>query len=104
MQITPVPKRKRVRNEAYLRRVRALPCLFEGRDCMGLVQAHHRTGAGLALKDDDTETMPLCLAHHQAFERNLDVCRDWDKALKHAWQDAMIAWTQRRLIAAEGAF
>jgi hypothetical protein len=96
--VEAIEKTKRKHDRAYLARVRALPCLFAGRDCVGLVQAHHRTGAGLALKDDDTETMPLCVFHHQASERNFGPCADWDKSLKHAWQDAMVAFTKRRLM------
>jgi len=92
------PKRRRIHDRAYMARVRELPCCLFGEDCLGDVQAHNRTGAGLALKADDTETMPLCVRHHGDLEQSRGVCRSWDKSLKHDWQDAMIAWTQRRLL------
>lgn len=99
-----LPKRKRVINRAYRQRVAKLPCCGCNNRRNSTVSPHHRTGAGWALKDDDTSTMPLCVLCHDDFHDSRGVFFRWDKQLKKDWQDAMIAWTKRRLIAAEGVF
>ena len=48
----------------YLGMVAKLPCCVK--DCgYWPVEVHHRTGAGMALKAEDYETMPLCHRHHR---------------------------------------
>ncbi len=58
--------------------------------CYGPVEAHHRTGAGLALKADDHEVMPLCLQHHREFHGACGAFRDWTKAQRKEWQENMV--------------
>ncbi len=99
------PKHKRVLSEAYLARVRQLRCCaWSLGECLGAVQAHHKTGAGMARKADDVDTMPLCAHHHSQFHGAAGPFRRWTKLKRVAWQALMIEATQIRLGVAEGVF
>jgi hypothetical protein len=63
----------------------------DGSRCSGPIDAHHKTGAGLALKANDRETIPLCHGHHMDFHAQRGCFRNWDKARRKDWQGAMIA-------------
>jgi hypothetical protein len=58
--VVPLPKAQPVRDEAYRRRVAALPCAHCGR--AGPSQCAHAdsAGKGMGIKSSDFETMPLC--------------------------------------------
>lgn len=57
--------------------------------CTGPTQAHHRTGAGMALKASDHEAFPLCLGHHAQFHNAGGIFREWTREQRNFWQDSM---------------
>ena len=59
--------------------------------CSGPIEAHHRTGAGLALKADDHEAFPLCLRHHRDFHDAKGIFAKWTKTERKEWQNRMVA-------------
>ncbi len=69
-EIKLCPKKKHVIDKAHLKRVAALPCCAYRAIGLprryGTVVAYHNhmTGAGMAMKADDRDTMPLCEHHH----------------------------------------
>jgi hypothetical protein len=67
------------------------PCIFEGAACDGPVVAHHRTGAGLALKAPDRETMPLCHEHHMQRHDLRGTFEKCTKAEIKQWEADMVA-------------
>lgn len=73
---------------------RALPCcLFHSTDfgpCQGPVEAHHPTGAGLALKADDSKSYPLCRRHHRDRHDATGAFHDMDKATRKLWEAEMV--------------
>ena len=81
-------------DRAYLAWVRSLPCLFEGGDCDGPIDAHHRTGGGMALKVPDDQTLPLCRQHHMDRHALRGPFLGWDKATVKQWEVDMVAQTQ----------
>jgi CDGSH-type Zn-finger protein len=107
------PKDVRIEDPAYLVLVRELPCCGCGQHTGArpwipgrpriIVRAHHVTGSGLALKDHDRNTMPLCDGCHNAFHDNRDQFATWDKEIKKEWQRVMVEFTQR-LLGLEGVF
>jgi len=50
----------------YFEQVAALGCIIRNTDCAGKLDLHHPTGAGMALKADDYDVIPLCFNHHSA--------------------------------------
>lgn len=102
-----IPKRKPYRSAAYLDYVRAHPCCACGSPPTS--EAHHfmRGGGGMALKVDDTHTVPLCRAchnrwHAQAyfpcfdFERDEKSDRGFDEA--HRSSVELMYRTEARLL------
>lgn len=82
-----------------LEKLREMPCAcwddparfpHAHRECVPEVDAHHRTGAGMALKADDSKTFPLCHKHHMDFHAGRGVFRDWNKVMRRVWQEQMI--------------
>jgi hypothetical protein len=59
------------------------------------VEAHHRTGAGLALRAHDREQIPLCYRHHREFHDAAGYFRGWLKEQRDQWQNAAIAKLQK---------
>lgn len=59
-------------------------------DCFGPIEAHHRTGSGLALKASDHEAFPLCQKHHRDFHDSKGMFRSWTKQEKKDWQSTMV--------------
>ena len=86
----------------HLARVRTLPCLFEGPECDGPMDAHHRTGSGLALKSNDRSTMPLCRAHHMHRHQLSGPFKGKDKMWIKAWELEAVARTLALLESPEG--
>lgn len=89
-----------MKDAAYLRRVRALPCCA----CpeMRGVQAHHSTsGRGMGQKASDHDTMPLCVACHNAFHVGLGMFRGWDRMRRREWQADMVRRTRELLTAVQ---
>ena len=74
-----------------LKWIRSLPCIFDSDACGGPVQAHHRTGAGLALKAGDDEAMPLCLVHHAQRHDGTGVFLKLTKSERKTWEAEMVA-------------
>lgn len=52
--------------KSHMDAVSQLGCIIRNKDCGGRLELHHPTGAGLALKADDMEVIPLCFNHHSA--------------------------------------
>lgn len=100
IQRSPMKRARKVRKHggdaAYLRFVRSLGCCAPGCTALRASEAHHRTGAGLALKAHDRETMPLCgpMGCHQDFHDGRGAFRGWTREERAAWQDAQIRTTQ----------
>ena len=83
-----------MRDPGYLQWVRELPCYHCGKTPAGC--AHHRTGAGMARRASDYETIPLCHGCHMAFHDRRGDFRDMTKARAREWQDEAIAQTRAR--------
>lgn len=56
-----IEKPKAYRNKKYLEFIRTLPCCV----CKGFSEAHHGDTGGLAVKCNDTRSIPLCHRCHQ---------------------------------------
>lgn len=61
-----------------------------GYTCSPDVEAHHRTGAGLALKASDHEAFPLCRKHHREFHDANGLFKGWTRAQRKEWQQHMV--------------
>ncbi|HEX4334642.1 MAG TPA: hypothetical protein VH062_01945 [Polyangiaceae bacterium] len=80
----------------HLAWIRSLPCavlahpLPGSTRCRFPVEAHHPTGAGLALRDGDAGAIPLCGKHHRE-ELHLFAGSflGWSKERIHEWERAM---------------
>lgn len=59
--------------------------------CEGPIEAHHRTGAGLALKAPDDEAMPLCQKHHKERHDGTGVFFRLTKSERRTWEAEMVA-------------
>lgn len=60
-------KRKSTRIEKeYYAKVAQLGCIIHNADCGGRLELHHPTGAGMGLKADNKDVIPLCFNHHSA--------------------------------------
>ena len=87
-----------MKDPAHLAKLRGTRCaahglrsvLKESDPCSGPVEAHHRTGAGLALKASDHEAFPLCQKHHRDFHDSKGMFRSWTKQEKKEWQLKMV--------------
>ena len=80
---------------ARLSRIRGLRCCLwlpidPSDECAGSVEAHHPTGAGMALKSDDSKAFPLCMKHHREFHDASGAFKTWNKAERRAWQALMV--------------
>ena len=71
--------------------IRTLPCVFASDVCDGPTEAHHRTGAGLALKAPDDEAFPLCQLHHKQRHDATGAFLKLTKAERKAWEAEMVA-------------
>ena len=88
-----------MRDEAYLRKVRGLPCILRNASsCFGVTEADH-VGAdkGVAMKGSDHDAVPMCRNHHTQRHAMQGYFRGWDKALMAAWRKWAIAATRKRL-------
>lgn len=65
--------------------VRQQPCVVCGQVPS---EAHHRTGGGMALKNPDSETFPLCTRHHREFHDAAGAFKGWGKRDRSRWQKA----------------
>jgi len=93
-----------MKDSKRLKWIRGLPCIFEGEMCEGPIEAHHRTGAGLALKAPDDETMPLCRKHHKERHDSTGAFFKLSKAERKTWEAEMVAKYQALYQAQEGEF
>jgi len=85
----------------YLERVRELPCASCGMEPAG--NAHHATGAGMALRSSDHDTIPLCgsgtTGCHGSFHAlTFGPFRGWDRQALRDWQAAAVKVTQGVLL------
>lgn len=80
-----------MRGAKRLRWVRQQGCCLEGGDCNGPIEAHHPTGAGLALKSDDSTAFPLCLQHHTDRHSATGPFKTMTKAERKQWEAEMVA-------------
>ena len=62
------PRRGKIEDPAYLRWIRALPCLIGNRECRGSSDPHHVGHYGQARRNDHN-AVPLCRIHHDENER-----------------------------------
>lgn len=60
-------------------------------ECWGPVEAHHPTGAGLALKADDAKAYPLCKLHHTDRHSATGIFKIMRKAERKIWEAEMVA-------------
>jgi len=98
------PRRSgRVRDEAYLRFVRSLPCLFgwsefawtgEGKNCRGVTEADHAGPRPVGRKADDDSAIPLCTEHHRQRTDYRGVFAEHTAATMRWWCDEAIARTR----------
>lgn len=61
-------------------------------------EIHHRTGAGMALKSNNMDVMPLCPLHHRIGNHGVAIhagVQTWEE--KHGTQDYWIQWTKEQL-------
>lgn len=85
-------------DERYLDFIRSLLCCAPGpRACHAPApqHPHHSTGAGLALKAPDRETMPLCWHHHRAFHDGNGPFEHMTREDRRLWQEEMVGRCQR---------
>jgi hypothetical protein len=67
--------------------------------CRGRIEAHHAgPRPGVAMKADDTTTIPLCTQHHREWHGATGPFKHWTKDQRRAWSDAMIDLTRRRIL------
>jgi hypothetical protein len=52
------------REKAHVARVATLACVVGNTHCRGRTTVHHKSGAGMGMRADPFETMPLCEGHH----------------------------------------
>lgn len=55
------------------------------------MEAHHPTGAGLALKADDSKAFPLCTKHHRERHDHAGYFKAMTKADRKLWEADMVA-------------
>lgn len=83
-------------DKAHLKMIRTYPCVAAPLrravgpyECSMIIEAHHPTGGGLALKTPDSEAFPLCTKHHADFHALRGVFKGWTKERIHEWQKNM---------------
>lgn len=95
-ELDPITRVRNPRKDAtHLRWVRSLPCAVQAHPlpgatrCRFVIEAHHPTGAGAALKDADRRAIPLCAKHHRE-ELHLfaGTFAGWSKEQLHEWERA----------------
>ena len=89
----------RVRDTAYMLRVKELPCAaWLMSPCGGVVEADHAGRRGLGQKCPDNETIPICTTHHRERTDFSGAFKDWDQSMMRAWLASEIAATQAVLM------
>lgn len=90
---------ERERDEAYLNRVRDLPCCAAslGPYCLGVIDPDHMGQRPMGRKCSDYETAPLCRAHHRARTDFFGPFTNWTYDQMRSWLDGKIAETQAAL-------
>ena len=79
-------------NPERLAWVRRSPCCrCNGERFISPSEAHHPTGAGLALKAPDADAIPLCWGCHRDLHNLTDWFKGWTKAQLRAWQAGQVA-------------
>lgn len=99
------PRRARpgLDDRRYLAFVRTLRCCVLG--CRSKTQSHphHITGAGMAMKANDRDTMPLCATHHRELHEFSGYFDGWTREQRHQWQLDRIRSTQTEHLIQKGA-
>lgn len=82
--------------------LRGLPCavlahpLPGSTPCRFGIEAHHPTGAGLALRDGDERAIVMCAFHHrECLHRFAGPFAGWSKEQVHEWERIMSDTYQR---------
>lgn len=71
--------------------IRQQPCAIRGlHECDGPIDAHHRTGAGMALKNPDDQAFPLCRRAHRNRHDLAGHFEGWEKARVKLWELEMV--------------
>ena len=81
------------RDPAYSEFIRSQPCCACCRPPRS--EQHHCTGAGMALRSDDRDSMPLCTQCHRDFHAAAGQFRGWVKRRRRWWQGSMANKFQR---------
>ena len=74
-------------DEKHLARLRQLPCCRCAKSAP--CEAHHPTGAGMAMRDHDHEAMPLCMQCHRDLHGLCGVFKGWKREQLKTWQREM---------------
>lgn len=90
-----------LRDEPYLQWIRKQPCC--ACDKAAPSHAHHVTGAGLALKAHDRDTMPVCPSCHDDLHRFAGRFEGFSRADRATWQWKQIAHFQALYARTEAA-
>lgn len=80
----------------YLEWIRRQPCCSCG--VVGSVEAHHMTGAGMSMKANDHEAMPLCTKCHRAFHDASGDFRFMGKERRRTWQHEQVLACLKRFV------
>lgn len=94
----PQLKIKRVRNVAYLKFIRTLPCSI----CHAPPpsQSHHTAGGGCALVGDDTSAVPICLNCHRDIHQHCSKRGRWSAVelagLLEKYQELFQEWKRKQ--------
>lgn len=104
-----VTEEKRIDGDGFMSRVREMSCAAlnistpsRWTPCQGPIEAHHAgRRPGVAMKADDTTTIPLCMLHHRQWHGATGPFWGWVKAKRLQWADEQIERTQRRIWGAQ---
>ena len=84
---------------AHLARIRALPCARCQRPPPS--EAHHRTGAGMALRAHDHDAMPLCASCHRDLHAMTGRFRTWTRHQLRVWQQERVVEMRSRFFGSD---
>ncbi len=84
----------------YIDWIKQQPCNQCGKQ--GSCDAHHKTGAGLAMRSHDHLAMPLCRACHTEFHASSGAFKKMEKQARRDYQDEAIERCRRVYNASKG--
>lgn len=83
-------------DDAYRAWVTRQPCAMCGKAPPS--QCHHRTGAGLALRAHDHQSMPLCPLCHHDLHALSGRFKGWSRGQLRLWQEDKVNETRARYL------